>query len=210
MLALVLLALASQQCSVPYEHALVLSNQHKMPILGFGTAALYEPHRAIAAALNAGYRLIDTASDTGPWYKTEKIIGELLQTRRGEIFITTKVHPQDHGYDSAIESVGGSLQRLQSEYADLVLLHYAECWNDICDMEQVRGTWQQSWRALETLYERGTVRAIGVSNFFVEQLRELVKFAKYKPHVVQNYIDPFNFPHEIEQFCKNNDIILQV
>ncbi len=80
--------------------------------------------------LVAGYRHIDTASDTGPWYKTERVIGNLLSSggySRSNVFITTKIHPQDHGTDPAEQSIDKSLYNLQTTYIDLMLLHYADC-----------------------------------------------------------------------------------
>lgn len=84
-----------------------LYNGVEMPLLGLGTAALKEPHPIISYAVQHGYSLIDTASETGPWYHTEKIIGQVFsdyELQRADYFITTKLHPQDFGYDTALAS----------------------------------------------------------------------------------------------------------
>jgi len=182
-----------------------LSNGVVMPRVGFGTAGLRDSRRAVAAALDAGYTLIDTAAQVAVWYRNEIAIGDVLADRGGrdDIFITTKVHPQDHGATRARRSVDASLVHLRTTYVDLVLLHFPECWGDICDQDAlpVEGTWRDSWRVLEALYDEKKIRAIGVSNFRAWQLDELHTFARIQPHVIQTWFDPYEQATDVRERC---------
>jgi len=179
-----------------------------MPLIGFGTAALSD-HSALDEAYNAGYRMFDTASDTGPWYRTEIPIGNLLvhpeENDREELFLITKLHPQDHGGNSSINSFQQSLTNLQTVYLDLFLIHFPECWGDLCKTKPV-GTWKDTWVAVEHLYRNKRIRAIGVSNFNLHQLKELDKIAKIKPQVLQTWYDPFHRDEALINYCKSKDI----
>jgi diketogulonate reductase-like aldo/keto reductase len=194
------------------DRNLVLTNGVSIPRVGFGTAALGNKAGAsIKAALDYGYRHIDTASDTGPWYKTERVIGNIISSgahSRSALFITTKIHPQDHGKDHAAQAIDKSLHNLQTSYIDLMLLHYADCWGDLCtgEIATKKGVWKESWRVLEEKYNNGVLKSIGVSNFNIQQLKELWDFAKVKPHVVQNHYDPITQDREVLSFCRKNKI----
>jgi hypothetical protein len=162
-----------------------LTNEVEMPIVTFGTAALKSPGSVIPYALQLGIKGIDTASDVGPWYKTEGVIGQLMkdyELHRSDYFIITKLHPSQNGYDSALKAVEASLKNLQTNYIDLFLIHYPACFGDLCTTEP-EGTWKDSWRAMETEYKQKKLRAIGVSNFQLEQLKELKRIANIQPHV---------------------------
>jgi len=196
---------------------LSLQNYFEVPQVGFGTAGLTQPAVAISWAIHSGYRLLDTASDTGPWYRTETVIGNLIQQlipqlniTRSAFFITTKLHPQDHGYDEALRSFQRSLRNLNTDYVDLYLLHYPECFGDLCSIKPKEvGLWEQSWRALETLYKTKKVRAIGVSNFNLQQLKTLMGLAEVPPHVVQNYFTPLQQDRAVLDFCRQHHIQFQ-
>mmetsp|Transcript_3818 Transcript_3818/g.4230 ORF Transcript_3818/g.4230 Transcript_3818/m.4230 type:complete len:270 (-) Transcript_3818:85-894(-) len=183
-----------------------------MPLVGFGTAALRDPAGALRMALDKGYKLFDSASYTGPWYRSEKPLGAILQdaNARRKLFITTKLHPADHGSTAAKKSFETSLENLQTDYIDLYLIHFPECgdWLSGCKGKP-QGTWKDSWRVMEDLYKQKKVRAIGVSNFSPSQLRELISFAKIKPHVFQTWIDPLNQAKDLHNICKENNIVLQ-
>lgn len=184
--------------------SVTLNNGLEMPILGFGTAGIRH-HQILETAFSAGYRLFDTASDTGPWYRTEDPIGRLLVTRqtRPELFLVTKLHPEDHG--NAMESFSKSITNLRTDYVDLYLLHYPECWSPMCKKEP-RGTWKDSWKSLEILYHDKKIKALGVSNFNVQQLESLLELATVKPAVVQGWYDPFHRDDELVKFCKSHNI----
>jgi diketogulonate reductase-like aldo/keto reductase len=162
-----------------------LSNDVEMPIVLFGTAALKDPGSVIPYSLQLGLKGLDTASDVGPWYKTEGLIGQLIkdyELHRSDYFFVTKLHPSQHGYDSALKAVDASLKNLQSSYIDLYLIHYPNCFGDLCKTEP-EGTWKDSWRAMEMLYKQKKLRALGVSNFQLDQLKELKRIANVQPHV---------------------------
>jgi hypothetical protein len=98
------------------------------------------------------------------WYR-EDLVGAALQESgvdRRSIFITSKLHPRHHGYETALAQFGQSLTDLKTDYLDLFLLHYPRCWTGLCNPP--KGTWQDSWRALEALVDAGKIRAIGTSS----------------------------------------------
>lgn len=158
---------------------ITLKNGIEMPQLGYGVYQVGpdECERCVADALDAGYRLIDTAQS----YFNEEQVGAALaksDVAREEVFLTTKVWLERYGYESARASVEESMRKLRTDYLDLVLLHQ--------DFSDVYG----AWRALEDLYEEGVVRAIGVSNFLPDRLMDLVLFARIAPMVNQVEIHP--------------------
>ncbi|XP_028394202.1 uncharacterized protein LOC114518412 [Dendronephthya gigantea] len=182
---------------------------YKMPPLGFGTAALHPDDRlpAILTALDSGYRLFDTAQI----YGSEAPLGAAIKERnipRGDITIVTKLHPQYHGYDSTIAAVQESLENLQTDYIDVFLIHTKYCDNGYfrCPEGKPEGSWQDSWRAMEHLNEEGKIRSLGVSNFDVVDLKELLNFTKLPVSVVQNWFDPFHQDVNVREFCAKHVI----
>ena len=141
-----------------------LLNNVKIPVIGLGTWQTNNDDdgiNAIMTALDAGYRLIDTAQG----YYNEEAVGKAVKRSgipRDEIFITSKLDNQMHGYDNTMKSFEQTLNKLETDYVDLFLIHWP---NPL----KFRSTWQQTnadtWRAFEELYEAGKIRAIGVSNF---------------------------------------------
>ena len=166
----------------------------EMPFIGFGTAALgIETKECVKKALEVGYRMIDTAQ-APEWYR-EDLVGEALaesEIERKELFVTTKIHPRHLGR-KGMDMIASSLKNLRTEYIDLVLLHYSECWGNLCSQgEVVPGTWKEAYGELERLVEEfKVVRFIGVSNFNTNNLEELHAFAKVQPLVVQARSDLF-------------------
>lgn len=158
-----------------------LNNGVEMPILGFGTFQMTDPHEcedAVYNALTAGYRLIDTAAA----YGNEAYVGRAIQrsgVSREDLFITTKLWVQDYGYETTKAAFERSLNRLGVDYLDLYLLH------------QNFGDVYGAWRALEELYEDGKIRAIGVSNFFPDRLLDLMLHNRVVPAVNQIEVNPF-------------------
>lgn len=158
-----------------------LSNGVKMPQLGYGVYQVTqeECERCVLDALQVGYRAIDTAQS----YGNEAQVGNAIAKSgipRKELFLTSKVWIEHYGYEACKASVLRTLERLQTEYIDLMLLH------------QPFGDYPGAWRALEDLYEAGKLRAIGISNFYPDRMIDMVSFSRIKPMVNQIEIHPHN------------------
>ncbi|KAK3245201.1 hypothetical protein CYMTET_45217, partial [Cymbomonas tetramitiformis] len=181
-----------------------------MPTIGFGTAGMGcgLSKRAVTSALKAGYRHIDTAQ-AHEWYCEEKV-GEAIAASgipREDLFIVTKQHPRDHGFERTKEMFQSSLTNLHTDYIDLMHLHYPQCWGTLCAGSQPSGTWRDAWRALEELYHAGQVRALGVSNFSPQELSQLLEIATVRPAVVQSHSDPLRPNWELQRMCKEEGIV---
>jgi len=156
-----------------------------------------QTRRAVLAAIDIGYRHVDTARI----YRNEKDVGAAIREcdiPREEIFVTTKLWNDDQGFDRTLRAFDASLKRLGLEQLDLYLLHWP-----------VRGKRLDSWRALERLHGEGRVRAIGVSNFMVHHLEELLASAKVVPAVNQIEISPFLQQRSVRAFCAQHDIAVE-
>lgn len=160
---------------------ITLANEIKMPMEGFGVYQVNDEElceKAVTDALESGYRLIDTAAA----YFNEEAVGRAIKNSsvsRDEMFITTKLWIQDAGYENAKKAFETSMEKLGLEYLDLYLIH------------QPFGDYYGSWRAMEELYEKGRIKAIGVCNFYPERLADLCVNAKIKPMVNQVELHPF-------------------
>lgn len=158
-----------------------LCNGVKLPMIGYGTFQIRDSgqcEQCVAEALEAGYRLFDTAAS----YENESAIGAALRSSglpRAEWFVTTKLWVQDAGYDDTLWAFDRSLETLGLDYIDLYLIH------------QPFGDYYGAWRAMERLYQEGAIRAIGVSNFTPERLVDLCMNHEIKPMVNQVEIHPF-------------------
>jgi 2,5-diketo-D-gluconate reductase A len=158
-----------------------LKNGVKMPILGYGVYQVTqdECERCVLDALKVGYRHIDTAQS----YFNEEQVGSAIKksgVARGDIFLTTKVWVEHYGYEEAKKSVLTSMEKLGTDYIDLMLLH--QPFND----------YYGAYRALEDLYEEGKLKAIGVSNFYPDRLVDIASFTKIPPMVNQVETHIFN------------------
>ena len=177
-----------------------LNSGTEIPVFGFGTYQLTGEKRvkeALRAALETGYRLIDTAQ----MYGNENLVGDVIRQSgipRKEIFITTKLDNDQHGYDKAKQSFDKSMDRLQLDYVDLFLIHWP-----------VEGLRLESWRALVDIYNQGGAKAIGVSNYTIRHLKELFDNSETKPAVNQVEFNPFNFQDDLLSFCKEEGIRIQ-
>ncbi|MHA2309597.1 MAG: aldo/keto reductase [Candidatus Heimdallarchaeaceae archaeon] len=179
---------------------LKMNNGVEIPLIGLGTylsesGSIVE--NAVQTALNVGYRHIDTAK----FYFNEESIGKAVRNSsipRNEIFVTTKLWNSDHGYNKALIALEESLKRLDIEYIDLFLIHWP--------VENLRN---ETWKALEKVYKEGMCRAIGVSNYTINHLKELLEICEIKPTVNQVEFHPFLYQKELMEFCQNNDIILE-
>lgn len=181
-----------------------LANGIQMPWFGLGVFKVEEGPElvnAIKFAIKQGYRSIDTAAI----YENEEGVGQAIQEgiketgiSREELFITSKVWNSDLGYESTIAAYDASLKKLGLDYLDLYLIHWP-----------VEGKFKEAWRALETLYKEGRVKAIGVSNFQVHHLKELMKDAEINPMVNQVEYHPRLTQKEVQTFCKEHHIQLE-
>ena len=173
-----------------------LNNGVKMPILGFGVFQIPDPElceKTVIEAINVGYRLIDTAAS----YMNESAVGNAIKNcgvERSDLFITSKLWVQDHGYENTKVAFERSLNKLQLDYLDLYLIH------------QPYGYVFGSWRAMEELYEAGKIRAIGVSNFLPYKLLDLMLFNKIPPAVNQIETHPFNQQIEAASFLNEHKV----
>jgi diketogulonate reductase-like aldo/keto reductase len=180
--------------------ALALANGARIPQVGLGVWKAgrgKSTQDAVAAALRLGYRHVDTAQI----YGNEHEVGEAIRASgvpREEVFVTTKLWNADQGYDSALRAFDASLARLGFDYVDLYLLHWP-----------VAGKRIDSWRALEKLHAEGRARAIGVSNFLVPHLEELLANAKVSPSVDQIEVHPFLQQRETRAFCAAQGIVVE-
>ena len=186
--------------SAPTIPSLPLRDGTAIPQIGLGVwkAARGKSTRdAVAAALRLGYRHVDTAQA----YGNEHEVGEAIRSsglKREEVFVTTKLWNSDQGYDSARRAFDASLTRLGFDYVDLYLLHWP-----------VAGKRLDSWRALEKLHAEGRARAIGVSNFLVPHLEELLAHASLPPSVNQIEVHPFLQQRETREFCEAQRIVVE-
>ena len=173
----------------------LLHNGVEMPVLGFGCGGLLDS-ASIRHAVSLGYDLFDTAQwRQGNYF--EEHLGEALHAaarNRSAVWITSKLAPRDLGEQPTLDAFPHSLRRLQTSYLDAFLLHAPRCWD--CATPP-NGTWRESWSALEQLYDRGALRALGVSNFSPTELRDLLAHARIKPHIVQDWMDPLHQNREL-------------
>lgn len=177
-----------------------LLNGVRMPRLGLGvwrTQEGEEVERAVTAALKAGYRLIDTAA----LYGNEAGVGNAVRASglaRENLFVTTKVWNDRQGYDETLRAFEESAERLNLDYVDLYLIHWP-----------IKGKYKETYRALETLYEQGRVRAIGVSNFHIHHLEDLMGSCRIKPMVNQVEMHPLLTQKKLLMFCRKEGIQVQ-
>ncbi|WP_420897817.1 aldo/keto reductase [Halalkalibacterium halodurans] len=177
-----------------------LHNGVKMPWFGLGVFKVSEGDEVIQSvkdAIRAGYKSIDTAAVYGNEEGVGKAIAE-SGVPREELFITSKVWNADQGFDSTISAFNISLKKLGLDYLDLYLVHWP-----------VKGKYVETWKALEKLYQDGLVRAIGVSNFQVHHLKDVLEAGSIVPMVNQVEYHPHLTQTELHDFCKQNKIQLE-
>lgn len=177
-----------------------LYNGVKMPWLGFGVFKVKDGEEVVEAvktAIQAGYRSIDTAKA----YNNETGVAQGIResgVAREDLFITTKVWNSDQGYESTLAAFEASMKRLELEYLDLYLIHWP-----------VKGKYKDTWRALEKLHREGRIRAIGVSNFQIHHLEDLMTDATIKPAVNQVELHPLLIQSELRDYCSKHQIQIE-
>jgi diketogulonate reductase-like aldo/keto reductase len=178
----------------------VLHNGVKMPWFGLGVFKVEDGQEVINSvkwAIEAGYKSIDTAAI----YKNEEGVGQAIKESgvpREELFITTKVWNKDQGFESTLAAFETSLEKLGLEYLDLYLVHWP-----------VKGKYKETWRALEKLYKDGKVKAIGVSNFKIHHLEDILADCEIKPMVNQVEYHPRLSLKDLLAYCKENEIQME-
>ena len=177
---------------------ITLSNGVKMPQLGYGVYQVTkeECERCVLDALEVGYRSLDTAQS----YFNEEEVGAAIEKSgidRKEIFLTSKAWIEHFGYEECKKSVLESMEKLRTDYLDLMLLH------------QPFGDTYGAWRALEELYDAGKLRAIGISNHYVDRMVEFANFTRIKPMVNQMEVHPFNQQVTLKEWMDKYDIHLE-
>jgi diketogulonate reductase-like aldo/keto reductase len=175
----------------------------EIPCIGFGTYQIRkknELENSVKVAYKTGYRLFDTAV----MYGNEKYIGETIKKNnipRKEIFLTTKIVPSDMTYDKTKKSIESSLKKLQTDYLDMVLIHWPEV-----DKTEDR---IKVWQALEESVSEGKVKMIGVSNFCKIHLEHILKHCKIKPVINQIECNPIYWDKETIDYSLQNNIVIQ-
>ena len=183
-----------------------LNNGVEMPRFGFGT--VFTNKDIIRWAIQYGLRNIDTATD----YDNEDMVGQAVKEsglKREEVFITSKVQAEYKSYKKAKKSIDESLKRLGVDYIDLMLIHCPQPW--ILFRSPFRYFKQniQVWKAMEDAYKEGKVKAIGVSNFLVDDLENIMKNCEIKPMANQILLHIGETPVDVIKFCQENDIVVE-
>ncbi|GAK10572.1 aldo/keto reductase [Geomicrobium sp. JCM 19039] len=171
-----------------------------MPQHGFGVYLINEPSEAetaITTAIDAGYRSFDTAQ----LYENERLIAEQLRGTSpsiNDVFMTTKIHNDHQGYDNTLQSFERSMNEMQLDRLDLLLVHWPS-----------RQHLFDTWKALERLYDEGTVRAIGVCNYQVDHLERLATKANVKPMINQVECHPYLTQYALKDYMDEQDIVFE-
>lgn len=194
-----------------FNEYLTLPNGIKVPQLALGTWLIDDDKAAdaVKAALDIGYRHIDTAQA----YANERGVGEGIRAsgiNREEIFVTTKVAAEHKDYKSAAGGIDGSLKALGLDYIDLMIIHSPQPWVEVnqSDNRYLEGN-LEAWRALTDAYKAGKIRAIGVSNFLKEDIENIWNNAEIKPMVNQVLCHISNTPLELIEYCQNKGIVME-
>ena len=181
----------------------------EIPKLGLGTWFFDDDKAAdaVRAALEIGYRNIDTAQA----YGNERGVGEGVRTSgvpRDDLFVSTKLAAEIKDYDGAAAAIDRSLDKLGLDHVDLMLIHSPQPWHDFRGSEYAEGN-REAWRALEDAHRAGKIRSIGVSNFQQSDLENILSGSTVVPHVNQLLVHAGNTPSELLAYCQSNQILVE-
>ena len=185
-----------------------LSNGDVLPMVGLGCASgVGKGH--VLSALGVGYRYLDTAQSY-QWGYREDEVGDAVRDSpvdRDDVYVQSKIHPEDLGYNATRRAFLKSLERLKMFRVDSMLIHKPRCWEGACH-KVPEGTWRDSWRALEDLRDEGLVSSIGICDVDDGILDELLT-QRVRPHIIQNWMDPFHQDVRIRERCREEGIQYQ-
>ena len=194
-----------------FDRSMVLNNGVKIPQLGLGTWFIDDDKAAdaVKAAVEIGYRHIDTAQA----YGNERGVGEGVRTcgiPRNELFVVSKVAAEHKTYEEAMAGINETLEKMGLDYLDMMIIHSPQPWAKVnqCEDRYVEGN-RAAWKALEDAYMAGKLKAIGVSNFLIEDIESLLETAKIKPMVNQILLHISNTPMELVEYCQKNSIVVE-
>lgn len=187
-----------------------LSNGVKVPVLGLGTWFIDndKADEAVVSAVKIGYRHIDTAQA----YGNESGVGagiKVCDVPREELFVTSKVAAEAKTYDAAAKSIDVTLGKMGLDYIDLMLIHSPQPWAEWRNDKRYFEENIQVWKALEDAYTAGKIKAIGVSNFLIDDLDNLLAHCEIKPMVNQLLIHIGNTPMALIEYCKKQNIVVE-
>ena len=194
-----------------YNNLLKLNNGIKIPQLGLGTWFIDDSKvaEAVREAVKIGYRHIDTAQA----YGNERGVGEGIRTcgvPREELFVVSKVAAEHKTYEEAKAGIDETLQKMGLDYLDMMIIHSPQPWVEVNQSKNryIEGN-RLAWRALEEAYNEGKLKAIGVSNFQIEDLESIMETARVKPMVNQILCHISNTPEELIEFCQKSNIVVE-
>ena len=187
-----------------------LSNGLKIPKVGLGTWLIDNDkvEEVVECALEVGYRHIDTAQA----YGNEEGVGKAIRKSniaRQDLFITSKIAAEAKTYQEAYDSINETLNKMGLDYLDLMIIHSPQPWQEFRDDNRYFKENKKVWKALETAYQEGKVKAIGVSNFLKDDLENILNSCQIKPMVNQILTHISNTKTELIKFCKENDILVE-
>ena len=194
-----------------YNKSITLNNGVKIPQLGLGTWFIDDDKvaDAVKEAVKLGYRHIDTAQA----YGNESGVGEGIRNcgiPREELFVVSKVAAEHKTYEEAKAGIDETLEKMGLDYLDMMIIHSPQPWVEVNQSEnRYKEGNRQAWRALEEAYNEGKLKAIGVSNFQIEDLENIMETAKVKPMVNQVLCHISNTPLELIDFCQKSDIVVE-
>ena len=193
-----------------FNETYTLSNGVKIPKLGLGTWMIDDTSvsEAVRQAVSIGYRHIDTAQA----YQNEAGVGKGIHTcgvPRGDIFVTSKVAAEAKSYATAAKSITMSLEKTGLDYIDMMIIHSPQPWAEWRGEKRYYDENKEVWRALEDAYKAGNLKAIGVSNFLVDDLENVLAGCEIKPMVNQILTHVGNTPMELIRFCQENGIVVE-